>query len=299
VSGISTSLPEVKVDPSAQGRRPALASDLLVCAVILLLVWIARQISLLQLFKPGDDTGYWMGVVGAVMMLLVFTYPVRKHFRFAFTWGAVKWWLIIHMVLGVGGPVLILIHAGFAFGSLNAAVALFSMIIVALSGIEGRFIYTRVNRGLHGEISSMHELKTRAGIEQEGARSRLNFAPAVEQMVTEFDRREQVAKPSWRTHVRRAYLLPVVQLVVYLRCIYLLREPLALQAKRRGWDAPTYAERRRLARKLVWQYLNAVVRVAQFTANEWLLSAWHVAHVPFVLLLVGSTLIHIFAVHAY
>lgn len=294
----TASIPSVKAD-ARKRALPALSMDLLVCAVIALLVWVARQISLLKLFKAGDDFGYWLGAAGAVMMLLVFSYPLRKHFRFAQGWGAVKWWLILHMVLGVAGPLLILIHAGFAFGSLNAAVALFSMIIVALSGIVGRFIYTRVNRGLHGEIAGMQDLKARAGIEQEGARSRLHFAPKVELLVTQFDLRERNAPAGWRTHLRRAYLLPWVQLAVYLRCVYLLGEPLAAQAKRRQWDAQALAEHRRLAHKLVAQYLNAVARVAQFSAYKWLLSAWHVAHIPFVFLLIISTLVHIFAVHAY
>ncbi len=52
---------------------------------------------------------------------------------------------------GHHGPLLILAHSTFRVGSLNAGVALYSMIIVALSGIVGRFIYSRVNRGLYGE----------------------------------------------------------------------------------------------------------------------------------------------------
>ncbi len=48
------------------------------------------------------------------------------------------------------------------------------------------------------------------------------------------------------------------------------------------------ARRERLARKLVRRYLNSVVRVAQYTAYERLFSLWHVAHIPFVYLLVVS-----------
>jgi hypothetical protein len=65
------------------------------------------------------------------------------------------------------------------------------------------------------------------------------------------------------------------------------------------WDEAKVAERRRLAHKLVRRYLNAEATVAQFGAFEWMLSAWHIAHIPFVFLLVISTFVHIFAVHAY
>jgi hypothetical protein len=293
----------ISSDSNASGKvvhhLPELSKDLIVYAVIAFLVWIARQISLLRLFKSGDDVCYWLGVAGAVMMLILFSYPLRKHFRFTRNWGAVKGWLVLHMVLGVGGPLLILVHSGFRFGSLNAGVALVSMIIVALSGVVGRFIYMRVNRGLHGEIGSLQELKSRAGLEQDGVRSRLNFAREVERTLLDFAERERAALPAWKTYLRRVFILPLVQWLIYWRCVRLLLEPSARLAAQLHWNEQKVSEHRRLARKLVRRYLNAEVRVAQFGAYEWMLSAWHIAHVPFVFLLVISTMVHIFAVHAY
>ena len=46
-------------------------------------------------------------------------------------------------------------------------------------------------------------------------------------------------------------------------------------------------------------YLHSVVRVAQFSAYSFLFSLWHVAHIPFVYVLIVTTLVHIYAVHAY
>ena len=289
--------------PQAQ-RAPARplsapSSDLLVYAAIALAVGAARWVTGLHLFKAGDDVGYWLGVAGATMMLLLLGYPLRKHFRFAHGWGRLKVWLVLHMLLGVGGPVLILVHSGFQFGSLNAGVALWSMIVVALSGVVGRFIYTRVNRGLHGESVGLRELKLRAGIEQGDAYSRLAFAPEVEALLLAFEKKEAAQRPGWRTHFRRVIALPWMQWRLYRRCVRLLQAPLHEIEARRGWTRRQRAEHERLARKLVRQYLNAVVRVAQFGSYEWMLSAWHVAHIPFVFLLVVSVVIHVFAVHAY
>jgi len=50
---------------------------------------------------------------------------------------------------------------------------------------------------------------------------------------------------------------------------------------------------------LIERYLASVVRVAQFTAYERVFALWHIAHVPFVYLLVISAIIHVVAVHAY
>lgn len=283
----------------AKVEIPALSKDLLVYTAIAILVWMAREISQLQLFKASDDVGYWLGVAGASMMLLLFSYPIRKHFRFAFGLGPVRKWLAWHMVLGIGGPLLILIHSGFRFGSLNAGVALYSMIIVASSGVVGRFIYTRINRGLHGERAALQELEVRAGLEQEGSRSRLSFAPEVEKLLAEFKDSVDHTVPGWERHLQRVFILPIVQEFAYFRCVRLLSGPLTKLKRRNKWSSRQTREHARLAHKLVRQYLNAVVRVAQFGSYEWMLSAWHIAHIPFVFLLVISTLVHIFAVHAY
>jgi hypothetical protein len=78
-----------------------------------------------------------------------------------------------------------------------------------------------------------------------------------------------------------------------------LRHPLIQLARRRHWSAEDLSRRRYLARKLVRRYLANVVRVAQFSAYERLFALWHVVHVPFIYMLVISSVVHVIAVHAY
>lgn len=281
----------------APGKR--LSTDVLVYVAIASLVLLTWQISQMGLFKAGDDTGYWIGVTGGVMMVLLFSYPLRKHFAFTRNWGRMKWWFLVHMVLGVGGPTLILLHSTFHVGSLNAAVAMYSMIVVALSGVVGRFLYARVNRGLHNESATLQDLQTRAGLDEEQARSRLAFAPKVEERLSAFEQREMQAQPTWLTYLRQVAWLPIHQWLVYRECVAELRRELLTMAKRERWHKRDYAARKKNSSKLVNQYLNAVVRVAQYKAYERLFSLWHVAHIPFVYLLVISAVVHVVAVHAY
>lgn len=282
-----------------QSRSPSTSGDALVYLALVLLVWGSWQITRLGLFEAGDDVGYWLGVVGGVMMVLLFSYPLRKRFRFAQSWGKAKWWFLVHMVLGVGGPILILVHSTFQLRSLNAAAALYSMVIVALSGVVGRFIYSRVNRGLHGEQSDLRELQERAGLDQREAHSRLRFTPKVESRLMAFGRDEVSIRPGFLACLRRVFWLPVKQWWTYRQCVRDLHGPLRHLSDQGGWDARSFAKREHLARKLVRRYLNSVVRVAQFTAYERLFSLWHVAHIPFVYLLVVSAIVHVVAVHAY
>ncbi|OIN93272.1 MAG: hypothetical protein AUJ20_04750 [Comamonadaceae bacterium CG1_02_60_18] len=281
----------------APGKR--LSTDVMVYLAIAALVAATWKISQMGLFKAGDDTGYWIGVTGGVMMVLLFSYPLRKHFAFTRNWGRMKWWFLVHMVLGVGGPTLILLHSTFRVGSLNAAVAMYSMIIVALSGVVGRFLYARVNRGLHFERVTLQDLQVRAGLDEEQARSRLAFAPKVEERLSAFEQHEIHAKASWLTYVRQVFWLPIYQWLVYRECEAELRRELLSLAKHEHWHKSDYVARKKNSNELVNQYLNAVVRVVQFKAYERLFSLWHVAHIPFVYLLIISAVVHVVAVHAY
>ncbi|MEJ8838609.1 hypothetical protein [Ramlibacter sp. AN1133] len=273
--------------------------EALVYVLLAVLPLAAWDVSRRGLFRPGDDVGYWLGVAGGTMMLLLFAYPLRKHLRFARGWGRVKGWFLVHVVLGIGGPLLILLHTTFSVGSLNAGVALFSMIAVALSGVVGRFLYTRVHRERNGRQVSFEALRTRAGLDQHEARSRLAFAPEVEQRLIAFAKAELQARPGLRTWLRQALLLPARQWLVYRRCVRELQAPLDRLARHAGWSEADRRRRDRLARKLVRRYLAAVVSVAGFTACERLFSLWHVAHIPFVYMLVLSAAVHVVAVHAY
>jgi hypothetical protein len=233
------------------------------------------------------------------MMLLLFSYPLRKHFKFARNWGQVKWWFLVHMVLGVGGPVLILLHSTFRVGSLNAAVALYSMLAVAASGVVGRFIYARVNRGLRGEQVGLNELRTRAGLQLDEAKSRLSFAPSVENRLIAFEAAELQAKTGWLTYLRQGFLLPLQRWLVCRECAAELQRILQSLGQQHQWTEKDTSRRQKHAKTLVSQYLNSVTRVAQFTAYERLFSLWHVAHIPFVYLMFISAVVHVCAVHIY
>lgn len=263
------------------------------------LVGLAWQISRMGLIRPNDDLSYWIAVAGGLMMVTLFAYPLRKYVGFMRGMGKVKWWFWVHLFLGIAGPWLILVHSTFRVGSLNAGVALFSMAIVVASGVIGRFIYVRVHRGLNGEMTSLTELRLKAGLVESEARSRLHFAPEVEAALLAFEQRELKADASWATHLRQVIVLPLMQKLTYWRCVAELRRRLRETAAEKGWPDDALARRERRSRRLVERYLDAVVRVAQYTAYERVFALWHVAHLPFVYLLVISAVVHVVAVHAY
>jgi hypothetical protein len=281
----------------AKPARPR--GDLTLYGVLAILVLGAWQLTRLGWFEPGDDVGYWLGVAGGTMILLLFSYPLRKYVRFTHRWGKVKWWFIAHMVLGIGGPLLILVHSTFHLKSLNGSVAFFSMLIVAGSGVAGRFLYVRIHRGLSGELNNLADLQRQAGLAEGELKSRLRFAPEVAERLLAFEAKALAGGGGWPAMMGRLFLLPLQQRLAFSESSTDLTARLRAIAKERGWSRDHYRRRRRHVESLTRRYLESVVRVAQFTAYERLFALWHVLHVPFVYLLILTACFHVFAVHAY
>jgi hypothetical protein len=272
--------------------------DAFLYAFIGALVLGAWGFTRLHLYDNKSDTAYWLGVGGGVGMLLLLTYPMRKHLRFMQRFGAGSRWFAAHMILGVAGPVLILLHSNFQIGSLNAGVAFYSMVTVALSGVIGRFLYVRLHSNLRGEKLSLGQLRSMMGTEN--AVARLRFAPLVVERCREFERWAIERRSITLAEVMRAMVLvPVLRWRAEWDCRAELRRRLVAVAHTEGWSRRKLNSRLRAARKLTSSYLGGAQRVAMFSAWEQLFSWWHVAHVPFVYILALSAVVHVIAVHAY
>ena len=154
---------------------------LVICAVLAIGYFISTQ----KFYKPGDDLGYNMGLVGGIMLLALLLYPLRKRVRFLKGLGILPTWFKWHMIFGILAPTLILFHSTFHFGSINAGIALAAMILVAGSGVFGRFFYTKIHNGLYGRQANLKELQ--ADMAQTGnVKSVLGFAPEIETKLDEF-----------------------------------------------------------------------------------------------------------------
>jgi hypothetical protein len=289
--------PLASASPDAPGPSVRRFGDLGLYLLLPALIAAAWVVSHAGWFD--EDSNYWLAVTGGSMMLVLFLYPLRKYARFMQRLGKVKWWFWLHLMLGVAGPWLILVHSNFHVGSLNAGVALYSMLTVVVSGVIGRFIHVRVHRGLNGELTSLARLRERAGMVETDARSKLHFAPAVQARLMAFEQLELEARPGAATHLRQVFVLPFTRWLAYRKCVSDLRQRLRELVPPARWSTAEVQRRERRARRLIDRYLDAVVRVAQYTAYERLFALWHVAHLPFVYLLVISAVVHVVAVHAY
>jgi hypothetical protein len=109
--------------------------------------------------KPSGLFGHGLGIFGTLLILIgVFGYMARKRFRSLARWGVLKYWLEFHIFLCTLGPVMVLFHTAFKFGGI-VSIAFWSMVAVMLSGVIGRFIYNQIPRTIQGRELSLSEIR--------------------------------------------------------------------------------------------------------------------------------------------
>jgi len=95
--------------------------------------------------------GHSLGVIGFVLMLMTeVLYSLRKRYQFS-RWGKLQHWLSFHIITGITGPFLVLLHTSWKFNGLAGVLTLLTMIIVA-SGFIGRYFYTALPRSTEGAV---------------------------------------------------------------------------------------------------------------------------------------------------
>ncbi len=108
--------------------------------------------------KPSGNWGHGFGIIGTIMMIFgVSIYMIRKRSRKIFTFGYLKHWLEFHIFLCTVGPILVLYHTAFKFGGI-VSVSFWSMVLVVLSGVVGRFIYIQIPRTIQGREIDINDL---------------------------------------------------------------------------------------------------------------------------------------------
>ena len=107
--------------------------------------------------KPGGTRGYWFGVIGTALMVVMHLYSVRRRVPALRELGRLSSWLNFHIFCGLLGPALIVLHSSFKVHGL-VALSFWSMIAVAGSGVLGRYLYLQIPRRRSGDELTMSEM---------------------------------------------------------------------------------------------------------------------------------------------
>lgn len=259
--------------------------------------WLATREH--ELVTSGRGLGYALGIVGASLMATLLLYPLRKRIRLMRALGPTKHWFRMHMLFGVLGPILILYHCNFRLGSVNSNVALFCTLLVAGSGLVGRYLYAKVHMGLYGHKATLKELSERAQIGAEQRSHAAALVPELLERMSAFD--ELVLKPpqSLLGSLALPWKLAVQTRWAAWRLTRFARARLREQARRSPIVAAEHRRLRKTTTRFIREHLRRVRRVAELGSYERLFSLWHVFHLPFFYMLVLTAIVHVIAVHMY
>jgi len=248
---------------------------------------------------PKSGVGYWLGITGGSMLLLLLVYSARKRAEWLRWLGSIPLWFDIHMTLGVAGPLLVLFHANFRLGATNSNVALICMLVVAGSGVVGRYIYTRLHARMDGHEDTLEQLKA-VGERLRSQTTSIAFLPG---LLDAIDRVEKQLIDPPKGPIGRSLNLFTGG----------IRAALARWMVRRAIDRAVESALNResavvarhalriaaVARRYAYRRLEAGRRVAEYQAYARLFSLWHVLHIPLFFMLLISGIVHVVAVNVY
>ncbi len=270
-------------------------------AIGMILYWIKYT----NIYQSGDDFGYYVGVTGASMMLLLLLYSLKKRTKII-KFGKMSKWLNIHMLLGLLGPFLILIHSKMTLGAMNSKVAFFSMLAIVASGVIGRFIFKKTNFILADKVKQQKSLKLDI----------LKDIDQDKQLVNIFQAIEQKIKEQHMIHNRLIYWKFYFFSLTYLEEKNLIQKISQFILNIGHHMMPQNKDTTVLTNDLLQvqsqhphyhqmiiahmiDYISSEIQLKEYKIWQKIFSWWHILHIPFLFLLILTTLFHIYAVHAY
>jgi hypothetical protein len=227
-------------------------------------------------FKPSGTFGHGLGIVGTLMILFgVVIYIARKRYNFMARYLRLKYLLEFHIFLCVLGPILILFHTAFKFGGL-VSIAFWSMVAVVLSGVIGRFIYIRIPRTVEGRELSLNEIiKVKTDM--------------INKLQNEFELDQNTMQmiisstEDWGTSGKGSSMITKY-----------LKDKKTLRSLNKTLKQKNLPKEERLAIvNTVKENISLSRKIAQLDTMQKLFKYWHVAHLPFALIMLLIVIVHV------
>jgi len=216
-----------------------------------------------ELLKPNGLLGHGIGIIGSLSMVAgVSIYMLRKRMKSLVRLGKLKHWLEFHIFLCTIGPILVIFHTSFKVGGL-VAISFWSMVAVVLSGVIGRFIYIQIPRTIEGRELSLNEVR---GLKTD-IRDVLVNKYALDKDSLDTIVESTLGSRKNRTGVRRI--------------------------KRTLKNNQLSRIQQSQVMKLVKNEISLNRRIDRLEAMQNLFKYWHVAHLPFALVMLIIMVIHV------
>lgn len=232
-----------------------------------------------QALKPSGLIGHGLGIIGSLLILIgVSTYMLRKRIGWFSRIGVLKYWLEFHIFLCLLGPILVLYHTAFKFGGL-VAVSFWSMIAVVLSGVIGRYIYLQIPRTIEGREMNLNEINQ---IKDELNKRLITIYKIDEQTLEEIlNAVKERPDRSGKSMVNRSIAKFKFEHRTIKEVKTILRQHKVI--------GKSYNE----VVSLIKYEISLNRKIDRLISMQNLFKYWHVAHLPFALLMLIIMLVHV------
>jgi len=231
------------------------------------------------LLKPSGSLGHGLGIIGSLFIIIgVSTYMARKRQRSLMRLGVLKHWLEFHIFMCTLGPIMVLFHTAFKFGGL-VAISFWSMVAVFLSGIIGRFIYIQIPRTIEGRELSLSEVKDMKSDIGEILKLSYNLDEESSQIIIESTKKKvELQEGNYFIRIIRKYRNDK-------RNIRKIKSVL----KKNKLKGEQYNQ----IMGLVKNEISLNRRIDRLKTMQDLFKYWHVAHLPFALVMLVIMIVHV------
>jgi hypothetical protein len=232
-----------------------------------------------QLLKPSGILGHGFGIIGSLMMLLgVASYMLRKRIQKLSRFGLLKYWLEFHIFLCSVGPILVLFHTSFKFGGL-VAVSFWSMVAVVLSGVIGRYIYLQIPHTIEGQEMNLNEINQ----VKDELNDRLIKDYKIDKEVL-----DEILEAVKKRPDRSGSSMVKRSIAKFIFEIKIIREVKAILNQHQ-----ISRKNARLVLGLIKEEISLNRKIDRLITMKNLFGYWHVAHLPFALLMLIVMIIHV------
>jgi hypothetical protein len=251
----------------------------------LLPLWERPDFPLHRALRPAGDVGHGLGIAGSALVGVgIMLYSGRKRTRVLQGRGPMRTWLNVHIYLCLTGPVLVTFHSTLKLHGL-ASWSYWSMMIVAGSGIVGRWLYQQFPRTIKGAEMGLDEVREEQTTAREILARAHAHAPAALAAADAFADRAVA-----RIRSRGALTLPWLVADDILRPFRLA----ALHGRLQRVGRLPRAEATAIV-ALVKEQVTLARRIAFLGLFRQLFHYWHVTHLVFFIAMIVFLVMHVAA----
>jgi dihydropyrimidine dehydrogenase (NAD+) subunit PreT len=112
--------------------------------------------------RPGAGWGLLSGAAATAAIIANLLYLPRRSLKGSWIPGSLKAWMTSHLVTGTLALLLVAVHAGFRPKETAGGYAFLMLLVLAATGVIGRYFYALVPRAANGKEAALEELRREA-----------------------------------------------------------------------------------------------------------------------------------------